>query len=102
MLQTLAQPPSLLALSRKISLNDYKLKIGFKEVFGMTIFEFVRQQRMEKAMLLPENGTLNVSQAASLVDNFRHFAAFFKKTYGVNPSDYAEMLQKLECRVTIG
>ncbi|MFB6363510.1 helix-turn-helix transcriptional regulator [Paenibacillus elgii] len=90
LLQTLAQPPSLLALSRKISLNDYKLKIGFKEVFGMTVFEFVRQQRMEKARLLLEKGSLNVSQAASLVgyNNFSHFAALFKKTYGVNPSDY--------------
>lgn len=91
LLQTLAQPPSLLALSRKISLNDYKLKVGFKEVFGMTVFEFVRQQRMEKARMLLENGSLNVSQAASLVgyNNFSHFAALFKKTYGVNPSDYA-------------
>ncbi|GMX66539.1 hypothetical protein Elgi_58110 [Paenibacillus elgii] len=96
LLQTLAHPPSLLALSRKISLNDNKLKIGFKEVFGMTVFEFVRQQRMEKARLLLENGSLNVSQAASLVgyNNFSHFAALFKKTYGVNPSNYARDVAK--------
>ncbi|WP_239551532.1 helix-turn-helix transcriptional regulator [Paenibacillus elgii] len=96
LLQTLAQPPSLLALSRKISLNDYKLKIGFKEVFEMTVFEFVRRQRLEKAWVLLENGSLNVSQAASLVgyNNFSHFAALFKKTYGVNPSNYARDVAK--------
>ncbi|WP_233455137.1 helix-turn-helix transcriptional regulator [Paenibacillus elgii] len=94
--QTLAQPPSLLALSRKISLNDYKLKIGFKEVFEMTVFEFVRRQRMEKARVLLENGSLNVSQAASLVgyNNFSHFSALFKKTYGMNPSNYARDVAK--------
>ncbi|MCM3267985.1 helix-turn-helix transcriptional regulator [Paenibacillus elgii] len=96
MLQTLAQPPSLLALSRKISLNDYKLKIGFKEVFEMTVFEFVRRQRMEKARVLLENGSLNVNQAASLegYNNFSHFSALFKKTYGVNPSNYARDVAK--------
>lgn len=92
LLKMLGQPPSLLALSRLIHLNDYKLKIGFKEVFGMTVFEFVRQQRMEKARILLENNSISVSQASSLVGyhNFSHFASLFRKTYGVNPSEYGK------------
>ncbi|MBG9775395.1 helix-turn-helix transcriptional regulator [Brevibacillus laterosporus] len=92
LVKMLGQPPSLLALSRLIQLNDYKLKIGFKEVFGMTVFEFVRQQRMEKARILLENNSISVSQASSLVGyhNFSHFASLFRKTYGVNPSQYGK------------
>ncbi|WP_237712595.1 helix-turn-helix domain-containing protein [Paenibacillus elgii] len=39
---------------------------------------------------------MNVSQAASLVgyNNFSHFAALFKMTYGVNPSNYAREVAK--------
>ncbi|BFH69058.1 hypothetical protein J27TS7_06400 [Paenibacillus dendritiformis] len=32
--ERLAEPPSLLDLSRLIGLNDYKLKTGFKEIYG--------------------------------------------------------------------
>ncbi|MDN9010669.1 AraC family transcriptional regulator [Brevibacillus laterosporus] len=92
LVKMLGQPPSLLALSKLIQLNDYKLKIGFKEVFGMTVFEFVRQQRMEKARMLLENNKISVSEASSLVGyhNFSHFASLFRKTYGVNPSEYGK------------
>ena len=48
LLKTLDHPPSLIHLARKAGINHYKLKIGFKEVFGTTVFGFVRQQRLEK------------------------------------------------------
>lgn len=34
LLERMAEPPSLLELSRLIGLNDYKLKTGFKEIYG--------------------------------------------------------------------
>ncbi|MEM9541672.1 MAG: hypothetical protein AAGA60_19520, partial [Cyanobacteria bacterium P01_E01_bin.42] len=38
LLSNLENPPSLLELSRKVGLNDCKLKRGFRQVFGMTAF----------------------------------------------------------------
>jgi AraC-like DNA-binding protein len=32
-----------------VHINEQKLKNGFKELFGTTVFGFVRQQRLEKA-----------------------------------------------------
>lgn len=53
----MAEPPSLLELSRLIGLNDYKLKTGFKEMYGTTVFGYLREQRLEKAYrLLMEGG----------------------------------------------
>lgn len=87
LLQTLECPPSLIHLARKVGINDYKLKIGFKEIFGTTVFGFVRQQRLEKAKRLLEMERISVSEASLLVgySNFSHFASLFRKTYGMNP-----------------
>lgn len=57
LLERMAEPPSLLELSRLIGLNDYKLKTGFKEMYGTTVFGYLREQRLEKAYrLLMEGG----------------------------------------------
>ncbi|MNI51276.1 Regulatory protein PchR [compost metagenome] len=82
-------PPSLLELSRLVGLNDYKLKIGFKNEYGNTVFGYLREKRMEHALYLLQKGDISVSRAASLVGyaNFSHFAEVFRKYYGFNPSE---------------
>ncbi|RJG19145.1 helix-turn-helix transcriptional regulator [Paenibacillus thiaminolyticus] len=83
------KPPSLLELARLAGLNDYKLKLGFKELFGTTVFGYVRALRMNEARKILEKGEGNVSEAALMVGyhNISHFAALFRKTYGYNPSE---------------
>ncbi len=82
-------PPSILALSKMIGLNDYKLKYGFKEMFGTTVFGYVRDLRMHEARNILENGKANVSETALMVgyQNLSHFATLFRKTFGYNPSN---------------
>ncbi|WP_010275317.1 helix-turn-helix transcriptional regulator [Paenibacillus senegalensis] len=86
---TWRQPPSLVELARLCGLNDYKLKLGFKELFGTTVFGYVRSLRMNEARKILEEGKVNVSEAASMVGyhNFSHFSALFRKTIGYNPSE---------------
>ncbi|BFH37540.1 AraC family transcriptional regulator [Paenibacillus melissococcoides] len=86
------KPPSLLELARLAGLNDYKLKLGFKELFGTTVFGYVRALRMNEARKILEQGKGNVSEAALMVGyhNISHFAALFRKTYGYNPSEHGK------------
>lgn len=65
---------------------------GFKEVFGTTVFGYVRQQRLEKEKRLLEMEKISISEASSLVgySNFSHFATLFRKTYGMNPGLYTK------------
>jgi len=86
-------PPSLLAISKMIGLNDYKLKYGFKKLFGTTVFGYVRDLRMLAARNILEQGNANVSETALMVGyhNLSHFASLFRKTFGYNPS---ELLKK--------
>lgn len=85
-----ADPPSLFDLACRVGLNDFKLKRGFREVFGTTVFEYVRKLRMEKARELLEEGRLSVTEVALTTgySHFGHFSAAFKKSFGILPSRY--------------
>ncbi len=84
-----SDPPSLLQLAHRVGLNDFKLKRGFRELFGTTVFGHVRDLRLQKARALLESGDMNVSEAAVTVGYscFGHFAAAFKKKFGILPKE---------------
>lgn len=85
--QELSHPPSILALAHRVALNEHKLKIGFQQVFKTTVFGYVRAQRLERARQLLLAGNVTVTQAALTVGyaSQGHFAAAFRKRFGVNP-----------------
>ncbi len=85
----MADPPSLLALSKKVGLNDFKLKTGFKECFGMTVFEYLRQIRLDYARKLLKDQAVTVTEAAMTVGygNVSAFSEQFVRKYGIKPSE---------------
>ncbi len=88
----LDNPPSLVELARQVSLNDYKLKVGFRQVFGTTVFGYLHQHRMETARQLLNEQRLNVKEVARSVGyaNQSRFAAAFRKQFGMNPKIYLQ------------
>lgn len=88
LLQNLAQPPSLLGLARLVGTNDFKLKQGFRQVFGTSAFAYLHEHRMEQARLLLSQKELSVKKIAAAVGyaSLGHFAVAFKKRFGVSPS----------------
>jgi AraC-like DNA-binding protein len=90
------EPPSLLELARMAGINDYKLKLGFKELFGTTVFGYVRGLRMNEARRILEQGQANVSEAAVRVgySNMGYFSSLYRKTFGYNPSEAMLMYQR--------
>lgn len=90
--------PSLTRLSRLVGLNEYKLKKGFKELFGTSIHAYLIQKRLELAKGLLEQDRLSVSGTAFQVGygNVSHFTAAFRKKYGVNPGDYLKEIKSKE------
>lgn len=80
-------PPTLARISRVMGLNEFKLKRGFKEVFGMTVFDYIRHLRMEKGRKLLLDGGKNVTEVSYLVgySNPSNFTRNFKKQFGINP-----------------
>jgi len=84
----LQNPPSLIELARAVGLNDFKLKKGFKELFGTTVFGYLFEIRMEKAKELLISAGQSISEVAHVVGykNAHHFTAAFKKHFGYLPS----------------
>ena len=81
-------PPTITALSRRIGINECYLKNDFRQRTGMTIGEYVRKLRMEKALELIESGSFSVLQTAMFVgySNPSHFSRAFKRFHGRLPS----------------
>ncbi|GGD84033.1 helix-turn-helix transcriptional regulator [Paenibacillus nasutitermitis] len=90
MLARMTDPPSLLELSRFIGLNDNKLKFGFKEMYGTTLFGYLKEQRLETAYHLLQNSGTSVIEAALAVgySNPGYFAEAFRNKFGINPGAF--------------
>jgi len=90
LMQQFERPPSILALARQVGLNDCKLKQGFRQMFGTTVFGYLREYRLEQARLLLADGQLNVQEVARAIGytHAGHFASAFKRKFGVNPKAY--------------
>ncbi len=87
--QCFVDPPSLLELARLIGLNDRKLKEGFRQVFGTTVFGYLNQQRMEKAcQLLKQQQSVAAVAAAIGYASPTTFSGTFRRQFGVSPKGY--------------
>ncbi len=68
----IAEPPSLQELADAIGLSLKKLKEGFKEIYGDTVFGFLFDYKMEYARKLLETGSHNVNELGLKVILFQH------------------------------
>ncbi|WOD45208.1 helix-turn-helix transcriptional regulator [Hwangdonia lutea] len=86
----MAEPPTLQELSDEIGLNLKKLKEGFKQIYGDSVFSFLFDYKMEFARKLLETGDHNVTEVGHKVgySTSSHFIAAFKKKYGTTPKKY--------------
>jgi AraC-like DNA-binding protein len=85
--QRIQHPPSLVELARLCGLNEFKLKKGFREVFGTTVFGYFNMLRLEQAHLLLCNTSFSISEIAYQTGwaHPQHFTRAFKKHYGITP-----------------
>jgi len=87
LVKNLETPPSLTELSRIAGINEFKLKRGFKEVFGQTVFGYLTDVRMELAKndLLEKQKSITEIAFELGFSSVQHFSNAFKKKYGMAP-----------------
>ena len=90
LLNDLAHPPSLAGLAKLVGLNDYKLKVGFRQILGTTVFGYLRELRMQHAKDLLTTKALSIVEIARAVGyaSETSFSAAFKESFGVPPTVY--------------
>jgi AraC family transcriptional activator of pyochelin receptor len=81
------EPISLLQVARASGLNDFKLKKGFKELFGTTAFGYLNELKMEygRQMLLGSSCSIyEVAYTLGYHDPY-NFSKAFRKYFGYLP-----------------
>ena len=86
----MAEPPSLQKLADQVGLNIKKLKAGFKQIYGDSVYSFLFDYKMELARHLLDSGSYNVNEVGLKIgySTSSHFIAAFKKKFGTTPKKY--------------
>lgn len=83
-------PPGLRELAKLAGLNEFQLKVGFKKVYGNTVYGYLFDHKMDQARLLLDTEKFQVNEVAYRIgySNPSHFIAAFRKKFGVTPKKY--------------
>lgn len=94
MIEHMIDPPGLKELARLIGLNEYQLKVGFKNIYGSSVFQFLNDYKMEYARKLLDDRAHKVNEVSEEVgySNPSHFIVAFKRKYGITPKKYLQAL----------
>lgn len=86
----MAEPPSLNELAVEVGLSLKKLKDGFKQIYGETVFNFLLDYKLDYSRKLLETKKHNVAEISNLIgySTSSHFIAAFKKKFGTTPKRY--------------
>jgi len=92
----LEDPPRPIELAAMLGVSERRVVAAFETCIGMSIFEFVRRERMRKAARLLSQTTLNILDIAAEVgySSAANFSTAFKEFWGQAPSAFRK--QKLD------
>jgi AraC-like DNA-binding protein len=96
LLKHMEAPPHLKDLARIAGLNEYQLKVGFKEIYGNTVYGYLLDHKLDYARVLLDSAKLQVNEVAYQIGyaNPSHFIAAFKKKFGITPKKYLMNLSR--------
>lgn len=84
-----SDPPDLSEIARAVGVNEFKLKYGFKEMFGSTLFGYLTEKRLHLATLLIKDTNKAIFTIAEELgySSPQHFSSQYKNRFGKSPSE---------------
>ena len=81
--------PSLKDFALQLGTNEFKLKYGFKELYGTTVHRFLMEERLRKSKMMIQFSDQSLKSIAQMTGfkSISHFSRTFKKRFGYTPSD---------------
>lgn len=93
-IENMSNPPSLEALAKATGLSLQKMKVGFKNYYGMPIYTFLVNYKMDHAKNLLTESQRNVYEVSEILGYSKpsHFISAFKKKFGITPKRFVKGL----------
>ncbi|MGS2742369.1 response regulator transcription factor [Halomonas sp. LS-001] len=90
LMRSLEEPPSLQELAKLVGTNSKRLNLAFKKCAGVTVYEYLREERMVEARRLLFNTHFTISEIAEKVgfSSNANFSTAFKERFGMPPSKF--------------
>ena len=91
LLSRLQDSPTIPELAKMAGINQQTLKQGFRQLYGMTINQYLNERRLEQAGILIRGGKMTLGEVAHAVGyaNGGYFSRRFKEKYGVTPKQFS-------------
>ena len=88
LVERMADPPDLNQLSRMVGLNRNKLNNSFKQFYGDTVFNILRNARLAKAYFLLRKTELSLVEIAFSIgyNSQANFTTAFRRHFGQSPN----------------
>ena len=86
-------PPTLHELATEVGTNECTLKKVFKQLFSVTVFDYLNDLRMGKAAYYLIETQLSINDIAATLgfSSPSHFSTAFRKWKGVSPKEYRDI-----------
>lgn len=77
-------------LARLTGMSQSRFQLAFKKNYGTTPYEYLKEMRMNHALILLHDSDYNIQTIAAKVGYTKadHFSKLFKEMYGISPKKY--------------
>ena len=88
--ENFTKPPTLRELASQVGTNECTLKKVFKQMFSMTVFDYVNDLRINKAVRLLSENNLTINEISNELgfSSQSHFSNAFRKKIGITPNEF--------------
>jgi DNA-binding response OmpR family regulator len=97
LLKDLGEVPDLHTLAESVGTNARRLNEAFKHCVGVTVFEYLREERMKEAAQLLGETSIEIQDIAGELGftSGSNFAAAFRERFGMTPRAFRKSRQAL-------
>jgi AraC-like DNA-binding protein len=90
LVRDLSEPPTIASLANAVLMSESQLKQSFREVFGVSIYQYFQQERLGRAkqLLSDKNRTVKDVGYELGFTNIGHFSRLFERLYHVKPKKF--------------
>jgi AraC-like DNA-binding protein len=90
LVRDLSEPPTIAVLASAVLMSESQLKQSFREIFGVSIYQYFQQERLERAKQLLSDNSRTVKDVGYELGftNIGHFSRLFERLYHVKPKKF--------------